>query len=73
MIKNNKGTKFEEGIYEKQIITLLDQIKLQSQKDQQTELYKDIINSQQILKTILNQNAKMQLIIQVIRCMHFVR
>ncbi|RKG39806.1 hypothetical protein D7V20_04170 [Acinetobacter rongchengensis] len=69
MIKNNKGTKFEEGIYEKQIITLLDQIKLQSQKDQQTELYKDIINSQQIL----NQSAEMQLIIQVIRCMHFVR
>lgn len=69
MIKNNKGTKFEEGIYEKQIITLLDRIKLQSQKDQQTELYKDIINSQQIL----NQSAEMQLIIQVIRCMHFVR
>ncbi|MEG0489484.1 MAG: lysozyme inhibitor LprI family protein [Acinetobacter sp.] len=44
-------------MYEKQIVSLLDQIKQQSEKYQQPERYKDIMKSQQLWKSYVDQEC----------------
>lgn len=46
-----------KAIYEKKIVKLLDQIKQQSAKYQQPERYKDIMNSQQLWKSYVDQEC----------------
>lgn len=47
-----------QAIYAKKIVKILDKIKTQSQQDQQTERYQDIMKSQQLWKHYVDQECQ---------------